>query len=115
MSTIKPSKDEKARIADWAKKNHLRRPPFDFFFDAERDSYFELFDDTNNFSEYGFDTLPELRRQLLKMWEGDPALEQAALLCAVAAFKSKRSELVRKDISTEATSMLAVPDFVYAF
>lgn len=105
---------ERGRILAWAEKNgpgrEILRPG------RGTGSYFEPFDDGDGATEYGFGTLPELRGALMKMWGGDRAMTEAALIASVAAFREKSEDTAAKEgTPAAAKDNAAIPDFVYVF
>ena len=110
------SQTEQGRIFQWAEKNCTE----DFLLqnqkNSDKKSYFDDFDDTENFSEYQFANLPALQMQLYEMWRGESALEEISLTAAIAAFKARSSRKTKKITGVETVPKeIDVPDFIYAF
>ena len=106
--------DEKRRILDWAKRNGEKRELLWPAFDEEADTYFTAFDNRGNMVEYGFDSLPEAKKQMMDMWKGDSVMEEAALICSVAAFRERpRKSETKEFVATKSSD--EIPEFVYVF
>lgn len=102
---------EKCRLYEWACKN---KGTFDFAkIDKNKDTYYEPFDNTNNFAIFGFDNMAELEKELQVLWNDQPDCDLLKKICAVAAFK--REPLRKEGEKKENQDLVAIPEFVYAF
>ena len=119
MNSTEFSKDERERIFNWAKENYSDANNILTKKVSACESYFVPFNQEDNVVEYDFSTLPQLKENLLKMWSNDDAMEKVALICSVAAFKSKPADKVikadSKIVKDSASEDFYIPDFVYAF
>ena len=102
---------EKYRLYEWACKN---KGAFDFVrIDKNKDTYYETFDNTNNFALFGFDNMLELDKELQKLWNNQPDCDLIEKICEVAAFK--REPLRKEKQKKENQNVIVIPEFVYAF
>ncbi len=94
-------KKEKEFIFEWACRNEseeLEKSIFSSFM-QDADSYFIKREQEDNYlHEYKFQTLPELRAALEKMWEGETHMDAVLKPVLVGAFKKK---VVLKEENTD--------------
>lgn len=86
MDKSKREKDGLYEIACLKQKDYYRAA------ECSEGSYFVKRNDDTYMREYGFETLPELKEELNKMWGGDETLETCLQTVLVAAFKLKPSD-----------------------
>lgn len=83
---------EKERLYQWACTYHTGELEVEYFtnIQKERESYYEKRDPLEKYGkEYTFQTMPELRRELELLWDGDEVMEQILKTVLVAAMKNK--------------------------
>lgn len=86
------NKGEKERLYQWACEYHTKEIEERYFtrIDKECESYFEKRDPKEKYGrEYVFQTIPELRKELEIMWDGDETMEQIMKAVLVASMKNK--------------------------
>ncbi len=110
---------EKQMLYEWGLKNHSK-----YLFqtiDQERSSYFIKRESKENsyIREYGFETLPELIKELDILWESDKVMEEIKKVIAIAAIKnkpfgsiSKETDINRKGKQEEKDKL---PVYIYNF
>ena len=103
---------EKLKILEWARENFS---PNNFLLNRNSNpkSFFVPFDNSDNVIKYDFQTLPELKNLLLKIWAEEPVLQKIALAVAIAAFKARPAQ--NFSASKEFSAPMEVPDFIYEF
>lgn len=57
--------------------------------DQNADSYFELCEEEDYLAEYHFETLPQLREMLLKLWKNEEEMKSVMNPILAAAMKNK--------------------------
>ena len=108
--------DEKKMIADWAIEIHksdesswcdIVLPPFQ----NNNDSYWQEYDNAEDIIDYGFETIPELRKIINELPISAKMDEEMKTSVAVAAFKEKAKHRMSEKTSSETN----IPGFIYAF
>lgn len=120
MSLIDVSKAEHKRMLEWAIDNSGTEEVLDLRFHTNTDSYFTVFDSSDDVVEYGFDTILKLREYLEKMWGDSECMKAMILPCAVGIFKAKPQNIRKsKGISSTKSQLqdndIEINDFVYVF
>lgn len=85
---------------------------FDFAH-KDKDSYYVLRGRQEYLMEYGFETLPQLKEILDKLWENDSCVKNIEKTVLVAAIKNKPKQETRE--SRERDTDGCMPEFVYNF
>lgn len=80
--------------------------------DSNVDSYFEMYGEEDYLMEYNFETLPQLREMLLKMWKNGEDMKGEIKPILVAAMKNKPSRA--EGISAMRTES-GMQSFIYNF
>lgn len=110
---------EKNMLYEWGMKNNLR---YHFStIDNKKKSYFiersESFEEDSYIKKYGFETLPELIKELDVLWENDEAMKEIKRVVGVSAIKNKPSKEVSKgnDVKKGKGTDDKLPTFIYNF
>ena len=86
---------------------------FDFTH-KEKDSYYVLQDKHEYLMEYGFETVPQLKEMLDRLWENEPCLQDIEETVLAAAMKNKPKQEVRECAEKDVHGH--VPEFIiYSF
>lgn len=106
---------EKQMLFEWGKEN---RSKYSFqLIDKTMESYFIQRQGDTYIREYGFETLPELMKELDILWNNDEIMKQTRKIVGVAAIKNKpikRSDENEQEKKFE-ESKETLPDFIYSF
>lgn len=84
---MKKDSREKELFYQWSNKEDVKYS-FDKI-DVQKESYFIKSEPREYIREYHFETLPELKEELTKMWTGEKDMESIMQAVLVAAFKNK--------------------------
>lgn len=84
------SQNEKDRLYKWAVLNGKQNNEGNCFtkIDKNQESYYEKYEDREYLTEYTFQTVPELRKELQKLWQNDECMKQIETVVIVAAMKN---------------------------
>lgn len=82
--------------------------------DATKESYFIKREESSYIREYGFETLPELKEELSRMWDEDPVMQECMKVVLVSAMKLKPQE-EEEEQQTEEYKNEKLPAFIYNF
>ena len=84
------SENEKDRLYKWAVLNSKRNNEGNCFtkIDKNQESYYEKYEDREYLTEYKFQTVPELREELQKLWPNEECMKQIETVVIVAAMKN---------------------------
>lgn len=106
---------EKDKLYQWAVQNNKSDNHIDCFtkIDKNKESYYEPYEDRAYLMEYTFQTVPELREELQKLWQGDNCMQQIETVVLVAAMKNRGEVFEEKD-TNEATEQQLKP-YIYNF
>lgn len=85
---------------------------FDFTH-KEKDSYYVLHDKHEYLMEYGFETIPQLKEMLDRLWENEQYMQDIEKMVLAAAIKNKPKQEVRESLERDADGYM--PEFVYNF
>lgn len=85
---------------------------FDFMY-KEKNSYYVLQDKHEYLMEYGFETVPQLKEMLDRLWENEQYMQGVERTVFAAAIKNKPKQEVRESIERETDGYM--PEFIYNF
>lgn len=105
------SKREKDRLYEIACTN--RKSYYDWKA-CGNDSYFIKRDNDVYIREYAFDTIPDLKEELNRMWNQDEILQSCIQPVLIAAFKLKAMDKAEKE-DKELLLTEKLPPFIYNF
>lgn len=114
--------DEKEMIKTWAQEKHSEDLMQEYFSkpEAEKESYWCMYDKGNEIVEYGFDTVPELKR-ILETELKEEFYKDLILPLVVATFKEEKimrsnTEKLKYGQDTHKDmDDFSIPEFVYVF
>ena len=117
MSLTDTCRNEMQRIFAWAEKNAAAENILATDSASGVDSFFVSCDGKDDWSEYGFNTIPELKEQLTEMWSGSDCMQEVIIPCAVGAFKAKpvakKSDGQLSSAAKSTDEDIEIKDFVY--
>ena len=85
---------------------------FDFTH-KERDSYYVLQDKHEYLTEYGFETVPQLKEMLDRLWENEQYMQGIEKTVLAAAIKNKPKQ--EESVCEERDADGYMPEFIYNF
>lgn len=85
---------------------------FDFTH-KEKDSYYVLQDKHEYLMEYGFETVPQLKEVLDRLWENEQYMQDIEKMVLAAAIKNKPKQEER--VCAERDAHGYMPEFIYNF
>lgn len=85
---------------------------FDFTH-KEKDSYYVLQDKHEYLTEYGFETVPQLKKLLDRLWEKEPYMQDIERTVLAAAIKNKPKQEAYESAERDADGYM--PEFIYNF
>lgn len=88
------------------------RNSFDFA-RKEKESYYVLQDNREYLLEYGFETIPQLRKMLDRLWENELYMQDIEKTVLAAAIKNKPKQ--EESMCAERDTQGHMPEFVYNF
>lgn len=107
---------EKQMLYEWGKANgaSYHFPQID---KAEKSYYIRRETEDSYIREYGFETLPELVKELDTMWGNEEAMQSIKKVVGVAAIKNKPVEVIQKSIEKDKKDEREdrLPAFIYNF
>lgn len=90
--------------------------------EKEKESYFIKREEKSHITpyirEYGFETLPELTKELDVLWENDETFEKIKKVIGIAFIKNKPVEIMQEKVKTEEQKKDKedkLPAFIYNF
>lgn len=95
---------EKEKLYEWALQNKSQETNCFTKIDRTSSSYYEDYEKRNYLMEYQYQTVPELQKELKKMWEMEENLQKAETIVLVAAIKNMKlngTETIAKPKVTE--------------
>lgn len=78
-------------------------------------SYFTPRLEENYLMEYSFESLPQLKEKLDKLWENEKYMQEAVKIVLVAALKNKPYKVNGEGIVGENKEETELPTFIYNF
>ena len=85
---------------------------FDFMY-KEKDSYYVLQDKHEYLMEYGFETVPQLKEMLDRLWENEQYMQDIEKTVLAASIKNKPKQEERENTKRDADGYM--PEFIYNF
>lgn len=112
------------RMLAWAEKNNTLGERDRIFAPADdsADSYYEKREGQEPLLyEFDFDDFLQIKDQLQKLWEGEPAMQEMALISAVSAMKHKpaaeeaQTGQTIDNAGAKPDGEFEIPEYVYVF
>lgn len=85
---------------------------FDFMY-GKRDSYYVLQDKHEYLMEYSFETVPQLKEMLDRLWENEQYMQDIEKTVLAAAIKNKPKREEQNNIKKDEDGYM--PEFIYNF
>lgn len=83
------------------------------FAHKERDSYYVPQDKHEYLTEYNFETVPQLKEMVDRLWENEQYMQDIERTVLAAAIKSKPKQEVRESVERDTDGYM--PEFIYNF
>lgn len=116
---MEKNEKEKNFLYEWGRENG-KQYCFSII-ENEKESYFMKREEKKDIKpyirEYGFDTLPQLTKELEMQWEHDEVLRKIIKIIGIAAIKNRPSETVKEKVQIEDKKEMEnkLPVFIYNF
>ncbi|MDE7131965.1 MAG: hypothetical protein K2O65_09240 [Lachnospiraceae bacterium] len=110
---------EKELLYQWGSEKKTQDRDIFLQPDKQIDSYFVFRTPSKYIREYGFETVPELERELDSMWGNQPYIQEIKKAVLVAAIKNKprkMEEAIKADLEKEEKPVKEkMPAYIYNF
>lgn len=83
--------------------------------DQSAESYFVKHEDEAAFTEYDFETLPQLKEKLDSMWEGQEYMQEIMRPILAASMKNKQAASEQTVLEGKESKSGEIPVFIYNF
>lgn len=107
---------EKEFLCNWHEKVKSDGGSYNFpGIDTDAESYFVRREESEYLKEYNFETLPQIKSELDKMWEGQDYMQEIIKPVLTAAMKNKPTEEQKINDGDVNSKCGEIPVFIYNF